>query len=92
MIIGFRHRGLRRLHQRRDRRYIQAEHIDKVEDILARLDEATSPQELDLPGYRLHQLSGDMAGYWAISVSGNWRITFRFEGGDVIAVNLVDYH
>jgi len=60
--------------------------------MLARLDEATRPQDLNLPGYRLHPLKGDLAGYWSITVSSNRRIIFRFEGGNAIDVDLVDYH
>ena len=59
---------------------------------LARLDEATRPEQLDLPGLRLHQLRGDLAGYWSITVRANWRIIFRFEQGDATDVNLLDYH
>jgi proteic killer suppression protein len=92
MIIGFRHRGLQRLFEKGERRRIPPEYIDKVEDILARLDAATAPQDLNLPGYRLHQLSGDLTGFWSIAVSGNWRIIFRFDDGDVTNVDLVDYH
>ena len=92
MIIGFRHRGLQRLFEKGERRRIQPEYIDKMEDIPARLDVATTPQNLNLPGYRLHRLSGDLTGFWAITVSGNWRIIFRFDDGDVNDVGLVDYH
>lgn len=59
---------------------------------LADLDDASNPRDIDLPGYRLHRLKGQMRGLWSISVSGNWRITFRFEDGDVYDVDLVDYH
>ena len=92
MIIGFRHRGLQRLFEKGERRRIPPEYIDKVEDILARLDAATAPQDLNLPGYRLHRLSGDLTGFWSIAVSGDWRIIFRFDDGDVTNVDLVDYH
>ena len=92
MIIGFRHRGLQRLFEKGDRRRIQPEYIDKVEGVLARLDGATTPQDLDLPGYRLHRLSGDLTGLWSITISGNWRIIFRFDDGKVTDVNFVDYH
>ena len=92
MIIGFRHRGLQRLFERGERRRIQPEYIDKVEDILARLDVATSPRNLDLPGYRLHPLTGHLAGFWSITVSSNWRIIFRFDDGNVTDVGLTDYH
>ncbi len=68
------------------------EYIAKVERILARLDESTGPVNMDLPGFRLHRLKGDLAGYWSVSVSGNWRIVFRFEGGHACDVDLLDYH
>ncbi len=64
----------------------------KVGRILARLDEATVPANLDLPGFRLHALKGDLAGYWSVSVSGNWRIVFRFDGVHADDVDLIDYH
>jgi toxin HigB-1 len=57
-----------------------------------RLDEATGPGNMDLPGFRLHPLKGDLEGYWSVSVSGNWRVIFRFDGGDACDVDLVDYH
>ena len=92
MIVGFRHRGLQRLYEKGDRRRIQPEYIDKVEDVLARLDSATTPLALNLPGYRLHRLSGDLTGVWSITISGNWRIIFRFDDSEVTDVNFVDYH
>ena len=61
-------------------------------DILDSLDSATNPEELDLPGFGLHQLGGDLAGHWSVTVAANVRITFRFDGGDATAANLVDYH
>ena len=66
--------------------------MPKVERVLARLDEASVPGDMSLPGFRLHPLEGDRADHWAVSVSGNWRIVFRFEGRDVTDVDLVDYH
>ena len=66
--------------------------LSKVERVLARLDEATEPGHMNLPGFGLHPLRGDLAGYWAVSVSGNWRLVFRFDGRDVRDVDLVDYH
>jgi toxin HigB-1 len=65
---------------------------DRVEDILGRLDVAKTPQALNLPGYRLHQLKGNLKGLWAVTVRANWRIIFRFEGGDAFDVELIDYH
>ena len=64
----------------------------KIERILARLETAKRPQSMGLPGYRLHPLQGELFGYWAVSVSGNWRIIFRFENGHVRDVDLIDYH
>lgn len=56
------------------------------------LDAASRPADLNLPGLRLHQMKGGLKGYWSIRVTGNWRIIFRLESGDVYDVNLVDYH
>ena len=64
--------------------------LDRIEDILARLDVAVVPSDLDLPGYGLHPLKGKLKGFWAFKVSANWRIVFRFKGGDAFDVNLVD--
>ena len=65
---------------------------DKIEHILARLDEASDVSNMDLPGFRLHPLKGDLAGFWAVTVSANWRVIFRFEDGHAHDVDLVDYH
>ena len=92
MIRRFRHRGLRRLYENDDRRELNPEHADKIARMLARLDEATRPEQLDLPGFRLHPLKGELAGYWSITVRANWRIIFRFEQGAATDVDLVDYH
>ena len=92
MIIGFRHRGLQRLYERGERRRIPPNQIAKVEAILAQLDVATGPQDMNKPGFRLHPLTGDLAGYWSVTISGNWRITFRFDADNVTDVDLVDYH
>ncbi len=66
--------------------------MEKIRRILARLDEADEPQKMNLPGFRLHPLTGDMKGYWAVSVSGNWRTVFRFEAGHARDVDVIDYH
>lgn len=92
VIIHFRHKGLKLLYERGDRRRIPPAHAAKVERILARLDQATGPPNMDLPGFRLHALKGDLAGHWSIRVSGNWRIVFRFEGVHAADVDLIDYH
>jgi toxin HigB-1 len=63
-----------------------------VENILSVLDAAGVPADLDLPGYRLHPLKGDLKGLWSVTINGNWRITFRIESGNVLDVDLTDYH
>jgi len=65
---------------------------DRVENVLAVLDAASTAADLDLPGYRLHALKGDLKGLWSVTMSGNWRITFRIEDGNVFDVDLTDYH
>ena len=92
MIKSFRHRGLRRLHERGDKSRINPTIADKVETALGLLDVATSSRDMDLPGYRLHALSGDLRGFWSIRVSANWRLIFRMDEEDVYDVDLVDYH
>ena len=92
MIGSFRHKGLRRLFEGDDRRGVNASHADKIERILARLDAAEDVRHMALPGFRLHPLKGDLKGFWAVSVSGNWRITFKFVGKDADAVDYEDYH
>ena len=92
MIASFRHKGLKLLYEKGDRRRVSSEYADKVERILARLDEATEPGNMDLPGFRLHSLRGKLPGYWSVSVSGNRRIIFRFDGANACDVDLVDYH
>ena len=92
MIKSFRHRGLQRLYERGDRSRINATLVEKVETALGLLDVAETPEAVNLPGYRLHPLRGDLRGFWSIRVSGNWRIIFRFDDRDVCDVDLVDYH
>jgi proteic killer suppression protein len=92
MIRSFKHRGLKRLYDRDDRGVIQPDMLDKVARILTALDSAKTPQDLDIPGYRLHPLKGELKGLWAVTVRANWRIVFRFEGADAYDVELIDYH
>ncbi|MDH5509363.1 MAG: type II toxin-antitoxin system RelE/ParE family toxin [Nitrospinota bacterium] len=92
MIRTFKHRGLKRLYERGDQGQVSSEHLSRIEDIIARLDIAVAPSDLDLPGYGLHPLKGKLKGFWAVKVSGNWRIIFRFKDGDAFDVNLIDYH
>jgi len=92
MIKSFRHNGLKRLFLKGDRRRISPEHVDKLERILDRLDASLAAQDMGLPGHRLHRLKGDREGHWAVTVSGNWRVTFRFDGPDAYDVDYIDYH
>ena len=92
MIRSFRHKGLKLLFEKGDRRKVRPESADKIERILARLEEASDAGNMDLPGYRLHPLKGRLAGFWSVTVSGNWRIVFRFEAGHASDVDLIDYH
>jgi proteic killer suppression protein len=92
MIRGIRHRGLKRLYERDEARGLPAGQVDKIRRILARLDQASAPEHMDLPGWRLHPLKGELAGHWSVTVQANWRIIFRFESGDVTDVNYLDYH
>jgi proteic killer suppression protein len=75
-----------------DRRGLNAARVDKIKRILARLDEAANINHMALPGFGLHPLKGEPKGFWAVSVSGNWRIIFRFEKSNAYDVDLVDYH
>jgi proteic killer suppression protein len=92
MIVSFRHKGLKLLFEKGERRRVLPVHADKIERILARLDAASEVGHMNLPGFRLHPLKGDLAGYWSVTVSGNWRIVFCFQGGDARDVDLIDYH
>jgi proteic killer suppression protein len=66
--------------------------VEKIRRVLAYLDRASEPKDVDLPGWRLHPLKGKLAGFWSITINDNWRIVFRIEAGDVTGVDLVDYH
>ena len=92
MIKRFRHRGLKRLYDKDDRRGLNPDHVAKIARALARLGQAERPDEMDLPGFRLHPLKGDLVGFWSITITANWRIIFRFEGADVTDVDYMDYH
>jgi len=92
MIRSFRHRGLRLLHERGDASRVHAAHRTRIARILSYLNVARMPRDMDFPGLRLHPLTGNLSGFWSVSVSGNWRIIFRFEGSHVADVDLVDYH
>lgn len=92
-ITSVRHRGLKRLLEDNDHREIRSDHINRLRNILAALVVAEDMESvMGPPGWRIHQLSGDRAGTWSISVTGNWRLTFDLEAGDIRNLNLEDYH
>jgi proteic killer suppression protein len=92
MIRAFKHKGLSRFFTYSDYRGIPAQNAARIERMLDRLDASKIAGDMDMPGYRFHPLKGDRAGEYAVSVSGNWRITFSFDGEDAVEVNLEDYH
>jgi len=92
MIKSWKHKGLKELFLKGIRSGVRADMADRIRRRLDVLDAANSLEALGLPGFRLHPLSGDMKGKYSIRVTGNWRITFRLENGDVFDVNLEDYH
>jgi len=92
MIRAFRHKGLKTLYEGKQSAKVVRNHVPKLERILSALDEATGPHEMDLPGFRLHPLKGKIKGYFSVWVSGNWRVTFRFDGVDAVDVDYLDYH
>ena len=92
MIRNFRHKGLERLFEDDDRSKVNAQDVDKLRRILARLNRSRVPSDMAVPGFDLHPLKGDRKGFWAVTIRANWRVIFRFEGQDVADVELVDYH
>jgi addiction module HigA family antidote len=92
MIRSFRHKGLAALFHDDQTRGVQQQHVKRLRLILARMDSVTVLEDLNAPGLRLHSLRGDLAGFCAVNGSGNWRIVFRFEAGDIFDVDYLDYH
>ena len=90
--MRFVHRGLRRFYERDEARALRYEHVERIHAILTVLRYADSPLDMDRPGWRLHALRGNMRGMWSVRVSGNWRIVFRFQDGEAVDINLIDYH
>jgi len=83
---------LQALYEGRTARRISPQHMGRLRDILAALDRSRGPDGMNLPGFRLHPLKGPLKGHYAVSVSGNWRVTFRFEDGAAADVDYLDYH
>ncbi|MCC5843331.1 MAG: type II toxin-antitoxin system RelE/ParE family toxin [Verrucomicrobia bacterium] len=92
MIKSFRHAGLEKFFSTGSKAGIQTQHAKRLTLILGRLHASSGPRDMDLPGLRLHELTGNRKGTWSVSVSGNWRITFLFQGEDAILVDYEDYH
>lgn len=92
MIISYQHKGLESFATKGDRSKIQQAHVAKIRLILTRLYAANSPEQMNQPGYNFHALKGDLKGFYAVKVSGNWRIIFRFEGENATDVDYIDYH
>lgn len=92
MIQSFLHKGLKRLYEEDDPRGVVVEHLTKLRNILARLDAAGSTEDMNLPGFNLHALKGELRGFWAVTVRANWRVIFRFIDGHAFDVDYLDYH
>jgi proteic killer suppression protein len=92
MIKSFRHKGLQKFFETGRTVGIQTTHAKRIRMLLAALDTAQSIEDMHLPGIALHPLKGSMRGRWAISVNGNWRMTFEFENGNAYVLNYEDYH
>lgn len=90
--MSFRHKGLRNLFFFNDASGVKPQHVKRLTRRLGALDVTTSLQDMNLPGYRLHPLKGEREGIWAVTVSGNWRLTFEFFNGNAHVLNYEDYH
>lgn len=92
MIKSFRHKGLQRFFETGSKAGIQAAHASKLARQLRQLNDAAGPQDMNLPGWKLHPLTGKLSGQWSVWVSGNWRLVFAFDGEDAVLVDYADYH
>lgn len=92
MMKGFRHKGVRQFFNTGSKAGIQANHADKLRRQLTVLNRATCADDMNMPGWGLHPLSGDLKGHWSVKVSGNWRLTFGFENYEAVLVDYQDYH
>ena len=92
MIRSIRHKGLKRLYEDDDPRGVVSQHAEKLRDILVRLDASANVADMDIPGFRLHPLKGELKGFWAVTVRANWRVIFRFAEGDALDIDYLDYH
>ena len=93
MIVSLRHKGLKIFYETGNAKGLPAEQAPKIRRILTAIDEANAPEEVGLfPGWRLHPLADELAGFWSVTVTGNWRIIFRFEDGNASELDYLDYH
>lgn len=92
MIDSFKHRGLKRLYELGDESRINPQHLAKIRDILSVLDVTKEIEAMNLATFRLHPLTGNLDGFWSITVRANWRLIFRFDNGKASDVDLIDYH
>lgn len=92
MIVSFKHKGLKLFYEKGDASKLQPQHISKIRLILTRLDAARKPEELNVPGYGLHQLQGDFNAFWSVKVDKNYRIIFRIENENTQDIDYIDYH
>jgi proteic killer suppression protein len=92
MIKNFKHKGLKKLYEVGSKQGVNTEHAARLLLILARLDASSAPEDMNLPGLSLHALKGSLKNFWSVSVSGNWRVIFRFENNHATDVDYLDYH
>jgi len=92
MIKSFKHKGLKKLYETGSKQGVKPEHTTRLRLILARLDASANPEDMNLPGLELHPMKGSLKSFWSVSVSGNWRVIFRFENGNATDVDYLDYH
>ena len=92
MILSYRHKGLKRFAETGSKSGIQPKHAERLRRLLTALDVASRVEDMNAPGNGLHSLKGNLEGHWAVMVSGNWRMTFAFDGEDAVLVDYLDYH
>lgn len=92
MIKSFRHAGLQAFYETGSKAGIRPEHAFRLNRILGVLDAAMVVEQVNVPGFKLHKLTGNLQGHWSVTVSGNWRVIFRFDNGEAELVDYLDYH
>lgn len=92
MIISFKHKGLKDFFETGSTAGIQVKHANKLNILLTTLNIASEVSEMDMPGWNLHKLQGDLSEHWSVKVNANWRLTFKFQNGNAEIVNYQDYH